>query len=862
MSAPRNATLGEYIFNRIDDNEYLQEIYETILYNYSMRLIHQEHRNRPINKDHALRFADVLSKSQNEKHKTWAQEIVALLNALYPNDTKVRAYATSVLASIGNYRGIELIKSRYKSTSFLDELYENFDMEYLSVPHQQEMHFFHSQKKIYDHLGDVAFSYSGPTSLGKSLMMRMFIKDKVLSGYKGNFAILVPTKALITEISSSIAHKDLKEELAASGYKIITSGNSLFLKRGDLHFIMVLTPERLLYLLMSFPAISVDYLFIDEAHKINEANGRSAFYYKVTDMLVQRQRKPNIVLASPNLPHPEEFFDALPEERKREGSAFATSFTPVSQMKYIIDLIDRKFSIFNERSRSGDPFIPIAPIRDGVDYFTMIKTIINLDPSKSNIVYCAGKERTIDFARQYANTLAPLNDPDLDKLAKEIKEEIHDDYFLADLVRKGVAYHVGYLPMSIRTAIEESYRDGKIKTVVCTSTLIEGVNLPADNLFVISYKKGTAKMTQVEFRNLLGRVGRIGYNLYGNVFIIRHSSQQSDKTIKEMLRGEVPAQKVSLISGLDAKSKSHIVERLSEGRTDFSRDAADGDESYDLMRKVGMILAKDISKGRNSAVRREFEPLLGDGKLNDIRRKLTGNTDKPEPDDDINVSLDQTANLIEAIKGGKEYPGLVNGRVKYEDLLAFLRDLSAIFRWDAYEPKTLGGGDRISHYAALLVRWMNGDGLRQILSQLIEDTRRNGRLIMVRGQLVQFNDSAEHKNVLIGNTLSEIENVILFSIANYFLRFSTEYKRLKTGGQPFDNDWYEFVEFGSTNNLTIFLQRCGLSRDTADYIREHKDKYVIQAKPYKLRRSIFQCGKDSVEKEMTDVQYNIPEIFE
>ena len=863
MGAPRNATLGEYIFNKIDSNEYLQEIYETILYNYSMKLIHEEHRNRPINRDHALRFADILSKSGNERHKTWAQEIVALLNALFPTDTKVRAYATSVLATIGNYRGLELIKSRYKSTSFLDDLYQSFDKEYLSIPHQEDMYFFHSQKKIYDHLGDRAFSYSGPTSLGKSLMMRMFIKDKILGGYKGNFAILVPTKALITEISSAITHEDLKEGLASSGYKMVTSGNSIFLKSHDAHFIMVLTPERLLYLLMSYPDISIDYLFIDEAHKINEKDGRSAFYYKVTDMLAQRARRPHIILASPNIPNPGEFFNALPEEQREGGGSFSTSFTPVSQMKYIIDLVKGDFSIYNERCGKRNPFVQIESIVPGTSYFSMIKQIIDLDPSKSNIVYCAGKDRTITLARQYANTLAPISNPDLEKLAKEIKEEIHDDYFLAELVEKGVAYHVGYLPMSIRTAIEEGYRKGLIKTIFCTSTLIEGVNLPADNLFAVSYMKGSSKMTPVEFRNLLGRVGRIKYNLYGNVFIIRHSTRQSEQTIKEMLQGEVPSQKISLTAGLGEQQKRHIVERLLEGRTDFAREAAPDDNSYDLMRKVGLILAKDITKGRKSVVRKEFETLLCGERENTIRKHFVGpEEDKPVPDDDINVSLDQTANLIAAIKDGKKYPELVDGRVRYEDLLSFLKDLSAIFRWDIYEPKSLGNGGSISYYASLLARWMNGTGLKQILNQIIDFTRQNLGSVYHNGSTVPFNNSPEHKNILIGNTLSDIENVILFSIANYFLRFSTEYKRLKTSGQPFENDWYEYVEFGSTNDLTIFLQRCGLSRDTADYIREHRDKFVIRDRPYKLRRSILQCGKESVEKEMIDVQYNIPEIFE
>ena len=82
------------------------------------------------------------------------------------------------------------------------------------------------------------------------------------------------------------------------------------------------------------------------------------------------------------------------------------------------------------------------------------------------------------------------------------------------------------------------------------------------------------------------------------------------------------------------------------------------------------------------------------------------------------------------------------------------------------------------------------------------------------------------------------------------------------GGQPFNNDWYEYVEFGSTNELTIFMQRNGLTRDTADYIREHKDKYVVVVnQAYKLKKEILHCGKQSVEEELNDTQYNIPEIF-
>ena len=35
---------------------------------------------------------------------------------------------------------------------------------------------------------------------------------------------------------------------------------------------------------------------------------------------------------------------------------------------------------------------------------------------------------------------------------------------MSDIVEKGVAYHIGYLPSSIRSRIEELFKDGKITT--------------------------------------------------------------------------------------------------------------------------------------------------------------------------------------------------------------------------------------------------------------------------------------------------------------------------------------------------------------------------------------------------------------
>lgn len=867
--SPRNATLGEEIYRDIGENEYLHELYEAVLYNHSILLVGLPTTLcKPINIDDALRFADILSNSAgypySEKHKAWAQEIVALLLAMYPGNMKVEHYASSVLSAIGNYRGLQLLQSHYESDSFLESLFADFDREYLSIPYQENKYFFHSQKAIYDRLNDTAFSYSGPTSMGKSLLMRMFIKDKIVSGERKNFAIIVPTKALISEITSSVI-KDLTTMLEQQNYKVINSAGSVLLKKKH-NFIFVLTPERLLYLMISNPNIDIHYLFVDEAHKISENDGRSTFYYKVIDMLSARAVKPHVIFASPNIPNPDAYLKLVPQITGAKECSLATSFSPVTQFKYMVDTVDGKVTLYNERKRV---MLPIATLQQGTTPIQMIKLITMNSPKKQSIVYFNSKDMAIEYACEYAKGLPSKNDPVLDALAKEIKNEIHDSYYLVELIKCGVAYHVGYLPNHIRTSIEGCFRDKKIDILFRTSTLVEGVNLPADNLFITSYKNGTHNMTPVDFRNLIGRVGRIEYNLYGNVFILRHKDTQKEETFRDLIEKEIPEQKISIISELTKPQKERIVEALLQGKIQFDKyPSGQTEDNYSLMRKFGLILLRDITNHRNSPVKEAFAPFLSPEKEDAIRNHFLRATAKTHPDDDINVSVDQTENLTTAIESGMTCPAMVGGSFDYNDMVTFLNRLCRIFKWNIYERKTLGHISskdgtfaNLRWYAVILSQWMEGHGLSTIINEAIHSKQRTGGSVKIHGEFFTYDGSVKHKNAIIAETLSIIDHVILFSIANYFLRFSTEYKK-QHNVEIFDNDWYEYVEYGSTNPLTIMLQRNGFTRETSEYIKQNRLKYVVETlQGPKLRDEILNCPKESVKNEVADIKFNVPELF-
>jgi len=884
MGKAASVLLGDAIFADIDSNPYLNELYSDILYNYSMRLFDLKKERKPVDVEDALRFADILSKSTDprkaDKHKIWAQEIVALLMAIEPKHPAIAFYMDTILTNTGNYQGLAMLEQKAASSrdtlpnrparNLLDSFYVEFSKDFMSIPAAPGYQFFRSQKAVYDRLGEQYLSYSGPTSMGKSFIMRMFIKERILNGAAANFALLVPTKALINEVTSKIID-DLKNLLSERNYRLVTSAGAVALKEQH-NFIFVLTPERLLYLLIGNPTVDIDYLFVDEAHKISSKDSRSAFYYKVVDMLVGRGKKPHIIFASPNIPNPEIYLRLLPGIDSVESHRIATAFAPVSQVKYLIDYPGREIQLYNAQSNH---FIPIHAIRPQAQA-SLCKLVAHIGKGLQNIVYCSSTAKAVELALEYATGKPVSADKELLSLSRDIKSEVHGDYFLADVISKGVAYHIGYLPSTIRMRIEELFRKGLIHTMFCTSTLVEGVNLPADNLFITNYRNGRAKMTAVDFKNLIGRVGRIEYNLYGNVFLVRMEEKVKVEKFKELLQQDVPEQKLSIVTELTGPQKKMIVESLIKGNIELLRHPKNQtNEGYTLMRKFALILLRDITNGNNSLVRREFAAYLEGDTENQIRAAFKKQA--MEPDDDINVSVDQSNNLTVAIAKGLRYPALdTEGNVSYNSLVGFLEQLCEIFKWEAYESSTLGfvsKDDRhgmLRWYAVILSQWVKGTGLSFIMEQALQYKREHPESgVMERSAatefkeiLVPYRDTKEHRNTVISETLQIIENVILFSISNYFLRFSTEYKRFHKV-ESFPNDWYEYVEYGTTNKLSIMLQRNGFSRETSTYIRHNRAVYVVETTEgeAKLRRSIAECPSMSVRKEVADILYNIPELF-
>ena len=861
-------TLGYAVFYELEKNEYLVELYSSILYNYAIKLFGIDATAKEYSLEDALRFADLLSKStgvkNSEQHHLLAQEIVALLYELHPGNEDVLYYMGSVLSNVGNFRGVSLRNENYRSDDLFENLVTELRKDYLRIPASPDKYFFFAQKEIYDRFEASCFSYSAPTSLGKSYVMRMFIKEQIEKGNLQNYAIIVPSKALINEVTASVS-EDLKNTLSEKDYRIVTSAGALALEEPH-NYIFVMTPERLLYLLILMKDMPIDYLFIDEAHKISKKDGRSAFYYKIVDMLSQREQRPHIIFASPNIPNPEIYLQLIPGVEETSDNNLATKYAPVNQEKFVIDLKDHKYHLYNEVT--GQMQV-LGKIPTEEDLLSLVK---ELGSDKRTIVYCNSKDDVVELANEYADRYCSqgLGDPELDALAEDIKNDVHGAYYLAKLIKRGVAYHMGYLPAHLRVRIEEIYKrpDGKIKTLFSTSTLLEGVNLPADNLFITSNKNGGV-MSAIDFRNLMGRVGRIEFNLYGNVFLVCRPRKANLNGYLNLLQEKIEPQQLSIASGLTAEQKLKIVENLRSGNAELLKEAGQDTDQYLLMRRVSNILLKDVMSGRNSRVVQEFSGCLSTTASTEIREAFARK--ESQPDDNISLSHDQTENLERRIRQGLHYPAItIGGMAKYQDIVDFLEVLCDIFKWEQYESGTLGyvkiddfgikRHKKLRWYAYMLNEWVSGKSLQQIISESIQDKLENKGRVYYKKHWVDFEYTSEHINALIASILETIEDSIQFRLSNYFLKFSEVYRTVHPE-QAF-KDWYEFVEYGTTDPLVIWLQKNGFTREAATYLKNNRSKYLmeIDEQTY-VSDGLLQCENESIKREAQQVYYNNHELF-
>lgn len=750
-------------------------------------------------------YASLLSVSSDHLELSLAYEIITRLIEIKKSSNEGLLIASDLLLSrIGNFPGRSLLRSRYLNDMKLISPI-NFSLEKIARETENTIEreagknelLTDFQYSLYSAVIEgKSISVSAPTSAGKSFVLNLALQKRMLGGDKESIVYVVPTRALISEVTQRIRESLRGTNL--SGVIIRTAPFPISKENVTKGVIYVLTQERLTSLLYSEEAgLWVTSLIVDEAHEIQKRK-RGIVLQNSVDAVLSKFPAVPILFASPLISNPSYFIDLF--NMGDAADSIIERLSPVAQNIILVEQVKRNTKKARFSLVGRDNTIELGLRNLDFKYRgpkTLIKSLLAIAltaEGDSTIIFANGPSDTENIAEKlWENLEVTAIDEDIEAFIEFIKTEIHSEYPLVTCLEKGVAFHYGYMPSIVRSGVEKLFKDGKIKYICCTSTLLQGVNLPAKNILIDNPKSGDRPMSRPDFLNLSGRAGRLLKEFHGNIWCIN-----PDKWEDPIYKGE---QLEDICSSIDLI--------MTDGGTIFD----------DLL--GGRIKKEDEIESAEVAFSRIYHEMIDSGRDSIFERYGTvynqGNLDTTLAHcENIKVTLPYS--LLEAHKSlrpdhlenvyteliGKKFlqkmapihPFTEGAKTQFESILTVI---SKSFEWNINEKY-------FPYLSFMAYQWVRGTSLGEIISNRVRYLRKT--------------DPNKKVSSIIRGVLQIIEHDIRFKLEKYFsayndvLKFVFDEKNIDTKDYKIE-PYHIYLEFGASDKTSLNLMALGLSRFTA-----------------------------------------------
>ena len=644
------------------------------------------------------------------------------------------------------------------------------------------------QKEVYSaYKHNETISISAPTSAGKSYILCTLLLEELTEGNK-NIVYVVPTRALISQVETDLRAL-LKQYNLESQTNVTTvpPQDDVDIEKSN---IFVFTQERLHWFLYGNSNVQVDILIVDEAHKIEDGNRGILLQQKIEDV-VKTNPRIKVFFSSPFTSNPEILLENVINNSKK--CKVNTQFVAVNQNLLYVTQVPRKIKEWQIQLCTIEKNILLGYVIMADRPTSERHKVVHIAYQTLNrggcLIYSNGAADAENTASLLFNLLPEHNvDAEVEELIELVKKTIHAQYVLARVLSKGIAFHYGNMPLLIRSEIERLFSVGKIEYLICTSTLLEGVNLPAKSIIIRKPSRGKGNpLNQNDFWNLAGRAGRLGKEYSGNIFCIEPSKwdiqPEPNKTKQEIKRA------------------LNIVESKGDELLDYIRRGAPRREALDrpdLDAAFGYFYIRYVLEKEKALSTPFYDRLLQELQVVQSQVTLPSSIVKKNPGisplaqqslyDYFTEHIDVIDTLIPV------YPNDSNAFEEYKSLIEIIGQTIS------YYPQQLNASRAI-----LLINWMSGRPLSYLISKSYDSYMRKHY----------------HKKLseVIREVMDNVESFVRYQFAKDsscyvdILRYVLELngKRDLLESIPQLSLW---LEFGVSQKTHLSLLALGLSRNT------------------------------------------------
>lgn len=653
--------------------------------------------------------------------------------------------------------------------------------------------------------GERWLSASAPTASGKTFLVLQWLIDQVITGEARVSVYLAPTRALVSEIETNLKGLLGKTELIeVSSLPLPDKYNTA--RAGGARVILVFTQERL-HLLANVlgDMFLIDLLIVDEAHKIGD-NQRGVILQDAIERATRANPKLKAVFISPATQNPEELLTDAPQGV--QTIAIDSDASTVLQNLIVATQVPRQSKRWELTLRQQGSTLPVGTLQLASTPEGLKKRLAFIAAAVGErggtLVYTNGAGEAEEVADLISQLLPKFEsiDTELSQLAELARKGVHHDYRLAPLVERGVAFHYGNMPSLIRQEIERLFRSGKIRFLVCTSTLIEGVNLSCRTIVVRGPRKGKGHpMEPHDFWNLAGRAGRWGDEFQGNIICIDPEDTRAwPSGVPNRARYPIQRESDAVLN-----PGNGMVNYLSErGLSDLSSlgdtDKFEQVSAYLLttFMRLGSISAASLAKRHDPALITKLDQVLG---VLAAQIEIDVDLVARHP----GVSAIGLQRLLEAFRAyGGDVENLLPAEVASND--SYDRFITIMGRINEHLFLAFTPASRIRLYALIVFKWLKGFSLAKIIRDSIEWHQVAGRPFRLPE--------------LIRGTMELVEQIARFKAPKYlsaYMDVLNMYLR-EIGREDLIDEGLDIgtkLEFGVSSTTLLSLMELGLSRMSA-----------------------------------------------
>lgn len=183
------------------------------------------------------------------------------------------------------------------------------------------------------------------------------------------------------------------------------------------------------------------------------------------------------------------------------------------------------------------------------------------------IVYCQSPHSAQEAANALLDAaIFPLV-PELNAAVEWLSVEYPSDWIVTTALKHGIGIHHGNIPRALQQYVLRAFENGILNLLICTSTMIEGVNTIAESVILFDKRLNNTSLDHFTFRNIAGRAGRMRRYFVGKVFVLEEQPSPDRFTVEIAVGTQGPSAPISLLLDLEEKDMTEISkERVKEVR--------------------------------------------------------------------------------------------------------------------------------------------------------------------------------------------------------------------------------------------------------------------------------------------------------